>query len=233
MNGLSGVNGVKGKRVLVTSGGTREPIDGVRVMTNSSTGGTGAYIADTFVKNGADVVLLRAEGAVKPVEARIVQRTFVTATDLDMLSQQILGSQEFDLIIHAAAVSDFIVESLEIDGVKHAAPLIKKLPSSSALSLHLRPGKKILPHLKDYSRNREVQLVGFKLSDGASAAEAQQAVHNVLASGADWVVHNDLSTMRQQRAMVWSKAGSAVVCATLDELARHLVALGSVADQGG
>lgn len=227
---MTGVNDVNRKKVLVTSGGTREPIDGVRVMTNSSTGGTGAYIADTFVRNGAHVVLLRAEGAVKPIEARVLQRTFLTASDLDALCQQVLESEEIDLIVHAAAVGDFVVESLEIDGVRHPAPLTKKLPSTSALSLHLRPGKKILPHLKDYSRNRQVQLVGFKLTDGASADEAQRAVQDVLVAGADWVVHNDLSTMRQQRATVWSKSGRSVVCATLEQLTSHLLAIGNRAD---
>lgn len=218
-------------KVLITSGGTREPIDGVRVITNSSTGGTGALIADVFAQQGADVLLVRAEGAIKPVEPSIKQQTFLTATDLDTVCQQLLGSHDIDLIIHAAAVSDFVVESVEIDGVSHAAPISAKLPSSAALSVHLRPGKKILPHLKGYSRQSAVRLVGFKLTDGASDADAQRAIQAVFASGADWVVHNDLRTIDTHRASVWSSDGSVVQCPSLDHLARRLVRLGDDARQ--
>ena len=217
---------MNGLKVLITSGGTREPIDGVRVITNSSTGGTGALIADVFARRGAEVFLARAEGAVKPVEPSIKQQTFLTATDLDTVCQQILASHDVDLIIHAAAVSDFVVESVAIDGVTHTAPLDVKLPSSAALSIHLRPAKKILPYLKGYSRHRAVRLVGFKLTDGASAADSQRAIQSIFASGADWVVHNDLRTIDTHRASVWSADGEVVECASLDHLARHLLLLG-------
>ncbi len=224
---------MNGLKVLITSGGTREPIDGVRVITNSSTGGTGALIADVFAKRGTDVFLVRAEGAVKPVEPSIKQQTFCTATDLDSICQQILSSRDIDLIIHAAAVSDFVVESVEIDGVSHAAPITAKLPSSTELSIRLRPGKKILPHLKSYSRHRSVRLVGFKLTDGATQADAQRAIQSVFASGADWVVHNDLRTIDTRRASVWSAKGEVVECASLDHLARHLLLLGVGAGAAG
>jgi phosphopantothenoylcysteine synthetase/decarboxylase len=224
---------VNGLKVLITSGGTREPIDGVRVITNSSTGGTGALIADVFAKRGAEVFLVRAEGAVKPVEPSIKQQTFCTSSDLDSICQQILSSRDIDLIIHAAAVSDFVVESVEIDGVSHAAPISTKLSSSAALSVHLRPGKKILPHLKNYSRNRSVRLVGFKLTNGATQADAQRAIQAVFASGADWVVHNDLRTIDTHRANVWSANGEVAECASLEHLARHLLLLGNDVPSAG
>jgi phosphopantothenoylcysteine synthetase/decarboxylase len=222
---------VNGLKVLITSGGTREPIDGVRVITNSSTGGTGALIADMFAKRGAEVFLARAEGAVKPVEPSIKQQTFCTAMDLDSICQQILSSRDIDLIIHAAAVSDFVVESVEINGVSYAAPITAKLPSSNELAIHLRPGKKILPHLKGYSRHSGVGLVGFKLTDGATEADAKRAIEGIFSSGADWVVHNDLRTIDTHRASVWSADGSVMQCASLDDLARHLVQLSDAARQ--
>ena len=217
---------MNGLKVLITSGGTREPIDGVRVITNSSTGATGAYIADVFASNGAAVFLARAKSAVKPTESSVVQHTFVTATDLDAVCQHILASHDVDLIIHAAAVSDFVVESVAIDGVTHTSPLAVKIPSSAALSIHLCSGKKILPCLKGYSRHRAVRLVGFKLTDGASEGDTQRAIQAVFASGADWVVHNDLHTIDTHRSSVWSSDGSFVQCPDLDDLARHLVRLG-------
>lgn len=222
---------MNGLKVLITSGGTREPIDGVRVITNSSTGATGATIADVFARDGAEVFLVCAESALKPTESSVVQHTFVTANDLDTACQKILANHDIDMIVHAAAVSDFVVGSVAIDGVTHLAPLAMKLPSSAALSIHLRPGKKILPHLKGYSRHRAVRLVGFKLTDGASEVEVQRAIQSVLTSGADWVVHNDLQTINTHRASVWASDGSVVQCSSLDHLARHLVRLGDDARQ--
>ena len=56
-------------RVLVTAGGTEEPLDGVRRLSNISTGATGLELARTFAKKGAEVVLLHAERvAVKGLE---------------------------------------------------------------------------------------------------------------------------------------------------------------------
>ncbi|MCA2998126.1 MAG: hypothetical protein ING75_05925 [Rhodocyclaceae bacterium] len=224
---------MNGLKVLITSGGTREPIDGVRVMTNSSTGATGAYIADEFARHGADVFLARAQGAVQPSESSVKQQTFSTAADLDSICQHVLAGEEIDLIIHAAAVGDFVVESVEIDGLSYAAPITAKLPSSAKLSIRLRPGKKILPHLKSYSRNRSVRLVGFKLTDGAMEVDAQRAIQAVFASGADWVVHNELRTIDTHRASVWSAKGEVAECASLDHLARHLLLLGVGAGAAG
>lgn len=194
-------------RVLVTSGGTREPIDGIRVIANSSTGETSKAIADAFFLAGFEVTLLRAESAVIPWQP-VRQKTFVTVRDLDTACFRLLSTEHFDLVIHAAAVSDFVVEAVTADGIRHAAPLTGKLSSSTAkLSIELVPGKKILPELKGYSRNPSLRLVGFKLTDGASEAEIREAVGKVLAAGADQVVHNDQQTMAKTRAVLWDASG--------------------------
>ncbi|WP_394795830.1 phosphopantothenoylcysteine decarboxylase [Armatimonas sp.] len=193
-------------RVLITSGGTREPIDGVRVIANSSTGATGAALADALYLAGFDVTLLRAESAVTPNQ-QVRRKTFVTVRDLDTSCYQLLCREHFDLMIHAAAVSDFVVEAVTVDGVRHPAPLLGKLSSAQKLSIELIPGKKILPELKGYSRNPALKLIGFKLTDGASESEIAKAVGKVLAAGADLVVHNDQQTMQQTRATLWDVRG--------------------------
>ncbi len=211
--------------VLITSGGTREPIDGVRVITNSSTGATGAALADAFHDAGWQVTLLHGTGAAMPTADAIECVRYVTAADLDRECQRILGERNVDLVIHAAAVSDFVVDSIVVNGARFAAPLTHKLDSAEALSIALKPGKKILPHLKQYSRNPSVKLVGFKLTDGAAAADAERAVQRVFSAGADFVVHNDVQEMSRNktRATVWSSASAPKPVATLDDLATALL----------
>lgn len=209
-------------RILITSGGTREPIDSVRVIANSSTGATGAALADAFCQAGFTVTLLRARHSIAP-RLTVTERFFVTVSDLDTACQELLGSQEFALVIHAAAVSDFVVEAVVAEGVRYEAPLTGKLTSSTKLTIELVPGKKILPELKKYSRNPNLRLVGFKLTDGASPEEIHAAVERLLASGADLVVQNDQQTMATTRAVLWDVQGPGEPLPNLPTLCNNLI----------
>lgn len=179
-------------RVLVTSGGTAEPIDGVRVLTNTSTGATGALVAGYFARRGHAVTLLRANGAVA-AEAGCREETFTTFTDLDAALGRLLGAEPFDAVIHAAAVSDFAVESVVCDDFVRL-PGTGKLDSDAAPVLRLRCNPKLLDTLRARSRHDAVCVVAFKLTHGAGAAEAREAVEALFArKSADFVVHNDLA----------------------------------------
>jgi phosphopantothenoylcysteine synthetase/decarboxylase len=195
-------------RVLVTAGGTREAIDGVRFITNASSGRTGAAIAEALEAAGHGVLLIQANRSV---------------SELDDACRTALSESHFELVIHSAAVSDFVVRSLTIDGVKYPAPFTGKIGSGSTLSVELTPGKKILPELKTYSQNPELKLVGFKLTDGASETEIRAAVEKVLSAGADLVVHNDLRAMSVLRATLWDRTGPTERLATLADLCAALV----------
>lgn len=184
--------------VLVTSGGTREAIDGVRHITNFSSGTTGAALADAFVAAGWSVTLVRARDAVRPSSDAVEQVAFSSVDDLDAACRDALAARRYDMIVHAAAVSDFVVDAVVVDGVRHAAPLRGKLDSARSLSVELVPSPKILPRLRGYGRGDGGRLVvvGFKLTNGATAAEAVDAVRRQFASaGVDAVVHNDLTEM--------------------------------------
>ena len=181
--------------VLITSGGTREPIDGVRFITNFSSGTTGAALADNFAAAGCGVTLLRAIDAAKPSDPRIRLASFGSVLELDRACARLLDEQRYDAIIHAAAVSDFVVDAVIVDGVRHQAPLTGKLDSAVALSVELRPSPKILPKLKGYAGGA-ARLIGFKLTNGASAGVALAAVRAQLdRTDVDFVVHNDLTEM--------------------------------------
>ena len=211
--------------VLITSGGTREPIDGVRVIANQSTGATGAMLADAFARTGAAVTLLRAQASAAPADARVACERFNTVDDLDRLCAEVLSQQHIDVMIHAAAVSDFVVAAVVVNGVRQLAPVAQKLSSSATLTVELKPGKKILPQLKSYSQNAGLKLIGFKLTDGASPAETRDAVEKLFLAGADAVIHNDLQTISTLRATLWRANGDTQRLPTAADLAAALIAL--------
>jgi phosphopantothenoylcysteine decarboxylase/phosphopantothenate--cysteine ligase len=179
-------------KVLVTSGGTSEAIDGVRVLTNSSTGRTGAGIAGHLASGGHEVVLLRSQGSAEsPASCR--GETFVSYADLDKALERILSSESFDAVIHAAAVSDFGVDEVRVGN--QARPAGRgKLDSDSAPVIRLRPNPKLVDSLRHRSRNRSVRIVAFKLTHGEDEAGALRAVDALMAhSSADLIVQNDLA----------------------------------------
>jgi phosphopantothenoylcysteine decarboxylase / phosphopantothenate---cysteine ligase len=179
-------------RVLVTSGGTSEPIDGVRVLTNTSTGATGALLADHFTRAGHKVLLVRADSAARP-KIECAERTFTSFADLDAVLAKELAAESFDAVIHAAAVSDFSVAAVEVNGVSHAAGT-GKVSSSVPPIIKLRCNPKLLDSLRSRSRNPNVHVVAFKLTRDVDANTARAAVEAIVRTGAaDFVVHNDLS----------------------------------------
>ncbi len=212
-------------RVLVTSGGTAEPIDGVRVLTNGSTGRTGSDIAGRMVRAGHEVVLLRARNTA-PAPAGCRDEVFTSFADLDAALARILSSSRFDAVIHAAAVGDFGVEEILIGG-NRLAPSPGKLDSDSAPVIRLRPNPKLVDSLRSRSLNPLVRVVAFKLTHGEDREGTRRAVDALLAhSGADLVVQNDLMEREGPDAFpstIYFSDGTAPVrCATRRELADTL-----------
>ena len=211
-------------RVLITSGGTAEPIDGVRVLTNTSTGRTGAGMAEHFLRHGHEVTLLRAATAA-PAPAGARAYTFSSFDDLDRQLTARLGAEAFDAVIHAAAVGDFGVGGVAVDGV--AQPAGAKLDSQRAVRIELQPRPKLVASLRARSRNPLLHVVAFKLTRDAPAAEARAAVERLFAeSPADAVVHNDLAVRGVAPddfpATLHRRDGGAEGCATRPALAAAL-----------
>ncbi len=204
MEDQTATSGIRQLHVLITSGGTKIPIDSVRSLTNTSTGLTGAVVAEYFASQGHQVTYLHAQDAVRPETSEHLQTdSFVTFADLEECLRRSLGTKHFDAVIHLAAVSDYDLSSVELDGrTIIAAPAyaaesssstsgLGKIESGENLTLHLRRNPKLLPQLKSFSRNKEIIVVGFKLTSGANLAERRAAVEKIGAS-ADLIVHNDL-----------------------------------------
>ncbi|MBC7366223.1 MAG: bifunctional phosphopantothenoylcysteine decarboxylase/phosphopantothenate--cysteine ligase CoaBC [Undibacterium sp.] len=211
-------------RVLITSGGTAEAIDGVRILTNTSTGRTGARLAEHFARAGHEVTLLRATQTV-PAPVGVTARLFFSFYDLDRALSELLGGNDFDAVIHAAAVSDFHLAGVMTDGV--AQPTGAKLDSQRPASIALRPNPKLVADLRARSRNPAVRVVAFKLTRGATASEIQTAVARLFEeSPADYVVHNDLTARGTQPddfpATVHRRDGGAILCPSRAILAECL-----------
>lgn len=181
-------------RVLITGGGCEEPIDGVRYLANFSTGKTAAFLADSFAASHHEVTALMAVRAARP-SAPVRLLGFRSFNDLSDTLQGLLEREDFDLVIHAAAVSDFSPESIVVDGVSSAAGPAGKIESGrgSGATITLRENPKLIDSLKAWSRNERCSIVGFKLTNGAGGLEREEAVRALLKrSRADLVVSNDL-----------------------------------------
>ena len=215
------------QRVLVTSGATREPIDAVRFLTNFSTGATGAAIADVFSEAGNEVLYLHGTGALRP-SAPCEAVEFGDVRDLDRKLKVLLHEKRFDLVIHAAAVSDFSVSRIEGAGgtVYPASSDGAKLPSSGEIRLELAPTPKLLDTIRSRSRNPAVKLVAFKLTHGADGvAEVKRLLAH---SSADYVVHNDLSRVGSSthRTTIYDSTACAIAaCESKRALAEELLAI--------
>jgi ADP-ribose pyrophosphatase YjhB (NUDIX family)/NAD(P)-dependent dehydrogenase (short-subunit alcohol dehydrogenase family) len=173
-------------RVVVTAGGSSEPIDDVRVVSNVSTGRMGLALAQAFAEHGADVVLLTSGAA--PENTPFTVRRWRTADELDAAIDRVAADGPVDLLLMAAAVADYAPE-----------PHRGKLPSdAAALSLVLRRRPKILPTLRRRLGSR-ARIVGFKLLSGAGDDALQQAARGQLDAGVDAVVANDLQNIGPER----------------------------------
>ena len=169
---------LKGKRVLVTAGATFEEIDPVRVITNKSSGKMGMRIAEQAFLRGADVLLLKGNNS-GDSSYNLNEQKFTTVDDLFMKIKN--NIKNYDIVIHAAAVSDF-----ELDERKE-----HKIKSNKELHLELTPTTKILENLKKL--NKKVFLVGFKAEVNLNERGLIDSAYNLLKSAdADLIVANDV-----------------------------------------
>lgn len=180
-----------GKRLLITGGGTREPIDAVRYIGNHSSGRTAAVLADELSRLGHEVTWLGGTGSIEP-SSEVTRAHYSSFQDLDQQLQRLLGAGNFDGVIHAAAISDFSVSQVG----DHPGASSEKLGSGELLNISLEPNPKLLNRLRDYACNPALRVVGFKLTSGADARTAREAVDRLFSNGSsDLVVHNDLSNI--------------------------------------
>ncbi|MGH3009502.1 MAG: bifunctional phosphopantothenoylcysteine decarboxylase/phosphopantothenate--cysteine ligase CoaBC [Gaiellaceae bacterium] len=175
---LNGRSPLRGKRVLISAGGTREPLDAVRYVGNRSSGRMGVALAAEARRRGADVTLLAANLAV-PVPAGV--EVVETATAGDIQREALARAAEADVVVMAAAVADY----------RPAEALAAKRPKDTATwTLELEPTQDVLTALGASRRDGQI-LVGFAAETGD--AGLSRARKKLVAKGADLFVYNDVS----------------------------------------
>jgi phosphopantothenoylcysteine decarboxylase/phosphopantothenate--cysteine ligase len=174
----SGASGtLSGARVLVSAGGTQEPLDSVRYVGNRSSGRMGVALAEEARRRGADVTLLAANLAVPAPPGVTVVET-PTAADLE---REALARADADVIVMAAAVADYRLVS----------PSATKRPKDGKpWAIELEPTTDVLAALGAARRPGQV-LVGFA-ADGAQSG-LERAREKRRAKNADLFVFNDVS----------------------------------------
>lgn len=184
--------------ILLTSGGTREPIDGVRSIANTSTGSTGAALADYFISRGHRVTYVHATNAMQPRGKVDRAVNFESFSDLEGCLQRELKAQSFDAVIHAAAVSDYRVA--EVASPRGLLAPTGKIESSDELSLKLVRTPKLVDRLRSWSRNPLTKIVAFKLTNTEDAQTRAAAIAKLATHAqADFIVHNDLHGISDSR----------------------------------
>ncbi len=192
---------LKKMKVLITSGPTREYIDAVRFLSNSSSGRTGAGLAEYFVGINHQVTLVRAKDSAIPKDP-CAMLAFETFTDLDSLLQNTLKTTAFDVVIHTAAVSDYSIASVAVNGCEAQLPVGRKIESSHELVVKFKQNFKIVDRIKEYARrsSKFLQLVAFKLTATFDEEERKRAIKKLFDHcGADFVVHNDVNDFGENR----------------------------------
>ncbi len=175
---------LRGKTVLVTAGGTREPLDAVRFVGNRSSGRMGVALAEEARKRGARVTLLAANLAVAaPAGVELVK----TPTAADM-ARAALDRAGADIVLMAAAVADY-------------APVAtangKRSKSAEAWTIELQPTVDILRELgarrkgRDRPQGSVPVLVGFGAEEGEAGLVRKRKMLDE--KGVDLVVFNDVS----------------------------------------
>jgi phosphopantothenoylcysteine decarboxylase / phosphopantothenate---cysteine ligase len=170
---------LKGKRILITSGPTHEPIDPVRYLANRSSGKQGYAIAQAVARLGAETVLVSGP-TILPDPPGVTVTRVETAREMLAACEAALPA---DIAICAAAVADWRVAS-------DAEQKLKKAPGEQAPALALVENPDILATLSQMKGKRPALVVGF-------AAETEKVIEHATAKrqrkGCDWIVANDVS----------------------------------------
>lgn len=206
-------------RVLITAGGTTEPIDGVRGVTNHSTGKLGALIAQNFFNNGHEVDYITTKKSVLVKGKRKLHTHFIQTTeDLKNTLENLMKEHKYDAVIHSMAVSDYRTRSAvskeeflniaeeklsKSDDIRQALnaafevlagefSTAKKMPSSAEeLVVNMEKTPKIIRQIKEWQP--ETILVGFKLLVEVSVDELLRVgLKSLHENKANFVLANDL-----------------------------------------
>ena len=180
---------LKGKKIIITSGGTREAIDPVRFISNASSGKMGRALADCAHELGARVVLISTQELQKPYKVIIAQDTIsmLNATRKEFIENNA------DYLIMAAAVSDYRVKN-------YSNTKISKEQAGENLTIELVKNPDILKTMcKEKSQSQKA--IGFCLSSENAVENAKKKIKD---KGCDIIIANEVKTaLGTNESEVW------------------------------
>lgn len=189
-------------KIVVTAGGTSERIDDVRTITNSSTGSLGFAIGSAFAAEDEveKIYYLHGKRAVWPENDKVEPIEIGGVMDLQESLTKVLTEDKIDAVIHAMAVSDYMVHQITTldklmgtEDPEHAQNLTGNKISSDIddLIIHMKRSPKVISKIKEVSP--ETTLVGFKLLSGVPHEELIDVGYRLLQKNScDFVMANDL-----------------------------------------
>lgn len=180
------MSGLGGRRVVVTSGPTREPLDPVRYLTNASSGRMGAALASALRRRGARVVMVAGPGAPVPRGVRAVP----VVTALEMHRRTMAESRRADVVIAAAAVGDWRFARV-------AARKIKR--KGGGLTVRLVENPDIVAAVARARKGGRPLVVGFALETHDWLAHARGKLER---KKLDLVVANKAEALASERTRV-------------------------------
>ena len=208
--------------VIVTAGGTSEPIDNVRRIANTGTGRLGSLVADAFAREEAagEIWYVCARDSIRPASDRVKCIPIQSVADLQAAVTELLSTQRVDAVIHSMAVSDYTVRAVSTAGalagalaaggslppgqeaieramdetdIRRSEGKLSSKMDSPILLLQQTP--KIIPLFRQMAP--DTVLVGFKLLSGVSREELFSVAHALLEkNGCDYVLANDAAEIR-------------------------------------
>jgi phosphopantothenoylcysteine decarboxylase/phosphopantothenate--cysteine ligase len=179
--------------VLITAGGTKEPIDDVRFITNFSSGALGRAFANHAAWRGHNVVILapgHLERLSGPLHPNVEHRSFTSTASLQRELLKAAAERRWDLVLHSAAVSDYT--PAEVAKGKIASK------DHDTLTVELVKTPKLLASFREWFH--DAFLVGFKLLSGLPDEERLEiARQQLLKYGTDMCFENDLTGISKHR----------------------------------
>ncbi len=181
-----GKGGLRGEKVLIVTGATREPLDDMRFITNRASGATGIHLAIECYREGADVMILAGEN-VEKVPEHIGTQRFSTTTDLQRKLSSRGGNRSAPTVaFFCAGISDY-------------APQVEggKIPSGKEeLLVRMLPTPKLIDAFR--RENPDCFMVGWKAESLEDEAElARRAIRKLQVASLDMIVANSLSSVSE------------------------------------
>ena len=176
---------LKNKKVLMTAGPTLEYIDPIRAITNLSSGKTGMFLASELISAGAKVTIVYGPGNEKPPKAAKIINVKTSKEMFDRTRDEL--KKKFDVVIMAAAVSDYTPENISRSKIKS---------DKKFLTIRLKKAPKIIGQVREFQK--DALLVGFKaesnISKGALIKSARKKLKEV---DANIIIANDIGSKYQ------------------------------------